>query len=298
MAFQATTLQLLISCPSDVEQEDLAAVRNAITRWNVLHGEAMEHIVVPVYWSEHASAEFGRPPQTIVNDQLVSLVDVGVALFWGRLGTPTTDAASGTAEEIIVLSDAGKPVSVLRCTKPLPARGDHTERARLDQYFRDEVEPRALVMDYNSTGALEQQVDTILTRLVRRHESTVGPAAPGPARRGGANIVARTDREQVTKHNSKGQPKDSTRYHFILDNTGANPARDINWQFAPLDGESEDDLPQVGEGGPEGSVPVISGGATITETIHLHMGTARRFLCRVTWRDGEHNRDCETTLAP
>lgn len=297
MAFQATTLQLLISCPGDVEQEDLAAVRKAITRWNVLHGEAMEHVVVPVHWSDHASAEFGRPPQTIVNDQLVSVVDVGIALFWGRLGTPTADAASGTAEEIIVLHDAGKPVSVLRCTRPLPARGDHAERGRLAEYFRDEIEPRGLVVDYDSAAALEQQVDTMLTRLVRRHENSIGPAAAGPARRGGANIVARTEREQVTRRNSKGQAKDSTKYRLILENTGANPARDITWQFAAIDGEN-DDLPQAGDGGPEGTVPVISGGASTTETIHLHMGTARRFLCRVTWRDGEHDRDTETTLVP
>jgi len=156
---------------------------------------------------------------------------------------------------------------------------------------------RALVVDYDSAGALEQQVDTILTRLVRRHENSIGPAAAGSARRGGASIVARTEREQQTRYNSKGRAKDSTKYRFVLENTGNNPAHDISWQFIAIDGEN-DDLPQVGSGGPEGGVPVISGGASTTETIHLHMGTARRFLCRVTWRDGEHNRDTETTLVP
>lgn len=178
MAFQATTLQMLISCPGDIEQEDLAAARKAITRWNVLHGEAMEHTVIPVHWSEHASAEFGEPAQTVINRQLVHTVDVGIALFWGRLGTPTATAESGTAEEIVTLHDAGKPVSVLRCTKPIAARGDHAERARLDDYLREEIQPRGLVVDYPTAAALEQQVDTILMRLVRTYDRTVsGPVA-------------------------------------------------------------------------------------------------------------------------
>ena len=295
MAYQATTLQLLISCPGDIEQEDLAAVRKAITRWNVLHGESMEHVVVPVHWSDHASAEFGAPPQQIINDQLVSSVDVGVALFWGRLGTPTATAASGTAEEIVVLHDAGKPVSVLRCTKLLPARGDHTERARLDEYIRNEIQPRGLVADYDSAAALEQQVDTILTRLVRRYERDNGSLTPSAGQRGGARIVASTRREKGLRQTKRG-PKETTKYKLVLENTGGTAARHITWEFENLD-DDHAPLPRVGHhDSNNGSLPVLSAGGNTEETIHAAMGHAGRFLCRLRWLDGEHQRQDETTL--
>jgi hypothetical protein len=51
-------------------------------RWNVLLGEQFQHVVVPVSWSEHAAAEFGQPPQDILNRQLVDVADLGIAVFW------------------------------------------------------------------------------------------------------------------------------------------------------------------------------------------------------------------------
>ena len=38
MAFAATTLRALISCPVDVMPEDLSVIHQAITRWIVLPG--------------------------------------------------------------------------------------------------------------------------------------------------------------------------------------------------------------------------------------------------------------------
>jgi len=164
MAFAATTLRALISCPGDVTREDLAVVHQAITRWNVLLGEQFAHVVIPVSWSEHAAAEFGEPPQDILNRQLVDVVDLGIAIFWNRLGTPTVNAESGTAEEIARLAEAGRPVSVLRCNKPVPPSGDHAERARLDEYLTG-IFGQALVVGYDSDARLSSQVDTILTSV-------------------------------------------------------------------------------------------------------------------------------------
>ncbi|MDQ4103056.1 MAG: hypothetical protein M3186_04875, partial [Actinomycetota bacterium] len=149
MAFLSTTLRALISCPGDVMPEDLAVVHQAITRWNVLWGEQVGHVVIPVSWSEHAAAEFGEPPQDILNRQLVDVVDLGIAIFWSRLGTPTDNAESGTAEEIKRLAEAGRPVSVLRCNRSVPPKGDHAERARLDEYLK-EIFGQALVVPYDS----------------------------------------------------------------------------------------------------------------------------------------------------
>jgi len=67
-----------------------------------------------VSWTEHAVAEFGERPQAILNNQIVEEADLAVALFHDRLGTPTGEAESGTAEEIKVLVGRGKLLLSLR----------------------------------------------------------------------------------------------------------------------------------------------------------------------------------------
>lgn len=92
--------RLLISSPSDIAGDDLAAVKEAINRWNVIYGQQFGAVVVPVHWQLHSAAEHGIRPQASLNAQLVENVDIVVALFWHRLGSPTGGEESGTAEEI------------------------------------------------------------------------------------------------------------------------------------------------------------------------------------------------------
>ncbi|MGH3450921.1 MAG: hypothetical protein ACRDQW_09345 [Haloechinothrix sp.] len=166
MAYTAKVLRALISCPSDVDIRDVRAVQAAIARWNVLLGEQFGSIVVPVHWSEHASAAFGSPPQDILNEQLVDTVDFAIAIFWTRLGSPTSAAQSGTAEEITRIAAAGKSVSVLRCLRPVDASNlDAEQFASLGVYLKD-LRGHALLLSYRDAGTLASQVDTILTRLV------------------------------------------------------------------------------------------------------------------------------------
>ncbi|WP_328304493.1 hypothetical protein [Actinomycetospora sp. NBC_00405] len=297
MTYRATALRMLISCPGDVEDSDLAAVRRAITRWNVLLGEEFEHVVVPVSWSEHAASEFGEPPQDILNRQLVDVVDMGLAIFWGRLGTPTGTAESGTAEEIMHLHAAGKPVSVLRCVKPVPPRGDHEERARLDKYLNEQVRPKALLVEYEDSGALERQVDTILNRLVRRHEKDWEPATPSGGRRGRSHIIPSIDSQHVTEYSSKGQPKSKTKKRLVFTNEGGSEARDITWRLEPAPGGDPSGLPYVG-GDEDQTIPVLAAGASTGYPLLGHMGTASQVVCHVDWLDDGNERHNETTLRP
>ncbi len=55
--------------------------------------------MLPISWGQHAAAVFGRPPQEIINEQLVDECDGCIAIFHMRLGTATESAESGTAEE-------------------------------------------------------------------------------------------------------------------------------------------------------------------------------------------------------
>lgn len=196
MAYQARVLRALISCPSDVDLDDVRAIQTAIGRWNVLLGEQFRSTVVPVHWSEHAAAAFGAPPQQILNEQLVDTVDFGIAIFWSRLGSPTKAAKSGTAEEINRITDAGKPLSILRCTRPVESsKLDPYQITSLEAYLKS-VRGQALILTYDDPATLATHVDTILTRLVT-HEHTGPPAEPPLPRTG-------TDHHPVSKPEFRG----------------------------------------------------------------------------------------------
>lgn len=120
MAYPSLVLHLLISAPGDIPSTDLTTLRKTVSQWNLNFGRLVGITVLPVSWTEHAVAEFGERPQAILNHQIVEESDLAVALFYDRLGTPTGEAESGTAEEIKVLVDAGKSVAVLTNSGPRP----------------------------------------------------------------------------------------------------------------------------------------------------------------------------------
>jgi hypothetical protein len=86
MSYNATVRRLLISCPGDIPQADLAIVRRAISRWNAVYGHQFASVIVPVSCGSNAAAEFGRHPQEILNEQLVDDCNICVAIFANRLG--------------------------------------------------------------------------------------------------------------------------------------------------------------------------------------------------------------------
>jgi hypothetical protein len=85
-------------------------VAEVIHEWNHVNSRDRSIVLLPLRWETHTSPEMGAPPQTIINRQVVDQCDMTVGVFWTRLGTPTTDAESGTAEEIARVGEAGKPV--------------------------------------------------------------------------------------------------------------------------------------------------------------------------------------------
>ena len=136
MAYSATVLQCLISCPSDVPRDELAIIRHEITVWNGVYGRVFSASIQPISWSTHAAAEFGQPPQEILNRQIVDECDMCIAVFATRLGTPTTNAVSGTAEEIERLQAAGKYVAILRSERQVkPSATDPDQLKELKQYI-------------------------------------------------------------------------------------------------------------------------------------------------------------------
>ncbi|UYB35310.1 hypothetical protein N9A08_11790 [Arthrobacter koreensis] len=283
MAYPTLALHLLISAPGDVPLEDMTAIRKTISQWNLNLGRHVGLTVLPVSWTEHAVAEFGERPQAILNHQIVDEADLAVVLFHDRLGTPTGEAESGTAEEVKVLVEAGKPVAVLMNSTPRrPLNGAAlTERQRLNAYL-EELRKSALVFDYANEGALIGHLNNFLSRATAQFQQSVEtskreePKGRDPSE----GVWPRVEVREGVKTDSRGRVKTQRHWSLVLHNTSRGPASDVDFTFENLPRDGFFEVIR-----PEGSLGTIPPGQEVRFPLLLAMGSPDAVDCLVTWTD-------------
>lgn len=295
MPFSASVVRLLISCPGDIPAADIAIVQQAITKWNGIYGENFGAVVIPIMWSAHAAAAFGRPPQVELNDQIVDRCDICIAMFGSRLGTPTTAAVSGTAEEIERLSGAGKYVGILRSRRPIdPGRIDAAQMASLQTYL-EALRPRSLILQYADDAELRDQVEKILVAAVSA-DRTRGAILRAPSPVPTAEVWPRIESEDRVRTDGRGRVSSVRNRYLVLHNTGTRPAMNATFvlQSDPID---PGDLWTVALGAPgDPSIDVIAPGGEIRFAVIAQMGSALQVRCVVRWTDDRGPQENMSTL--
>ena len=165
MPVHKLTFRCLLISPSDVQPER-DAIEAAVLGWNAHVGAGLEAAVEVVRWESHARPDMSGPPQDVINRQLVDACDFGIAIFWARLGSPTTKHPSGSAEEVEQLLARGSNVMVYFSSAPIPQ-----ERLRDDQFdklqeLRRSYVQRGLLATYDTIEGLTQKVILHVTSLV------------------------------------------------------------------------------------------------------------------------------------
>lgn len=173
MTYQATVINVMIATPSDVAKER-QIVRDVLHEWNVVHSSDRRSVLMPLGWETHSAPALGGRPQAIINEQVLRLADLLVAVFWTRLGSPTGRAASGTVEEIQEHLDAGKQVMLYFSSAPVRPDSVDDVQYRALKNFRAEMGGRGLVESYESMTEFHEKFSRQLALTVIRHWS---PAA-------------------------------------------------------------------------------------------------------------------------
>jgi hypothetical protein len=283
MTYGAIVYRFLLSAPSDIPPEDLAVVRTAVERWNVIYGPQFGAIVAPVYWQEHAAAEHGERPQASLNSQLVDDADILVALFWHRLGSATGESESGTIEELEKAHANGAYVAILRCGRQFPQSVDTVQLTRLRQFYED-TGSRSLMLEYGDEATLSRHIDAILSRAITQDRSRAEQAVEPQST--GADVWPRVESDESVRTDSKGRIKTRRRWRLVLANPGTAPACDVRYRLEP---EAEgDQMPsELDDAGP---LEVLPPGGEARYSLALYAGVARQARCVVNWRDdsGEH----------
>ena len=147
---------LLIS-PSDVEDER-DAVSQVMARWNALVGESHDARVDVVKWETHSVPDASAPAQEVLNRDVVDECDFGIAVFWTRLGSPTSDYESGSIEEIERLRQRGARVLVYMNSAPIPQERLHDAQYERLCKFVTQLKAEGLIGEYRGISDLREQV--------------------------------------------------------------------------------------------------------------------------------------------
>jgi hypothetical protein len=163
MPIAKTHFRCLLISPGDVQAER-DALSEVVVLWNAHEGRCLGVSVELNRWETHTTPALGDRPQEIINKQIVDESDLGIAVFWSRLGTPTGQFPSGSAEEITRLAISKKRVMVYFKTASIPQHAAK-EFQRLEA-FKKELLSTGLCEDFNDVQSLREKVSHHITSAV------------------------------------------------------------------------------------------------------------------------------------
>lgn len=168
MSYDARVYNVMIASPGDVASER-AIVRDVIYEWNAVHSLARNIVLLPIGWESHSSPEMGSSPQEIINNQVLDKCDLLVGVFWTRIGTATSEYASGTVEEIERHIETGKPAMLYFSSQPVAMDSVDVEQFQHLKRFKESCQKRGLYEGYDSHSDFRQKFYRHLQLKINEH---------------------------------------------------------------------------------------------------------------------------------
>lgn len=98
MPRQTQIFQIFVASPSDVAEER-AVLETVVNQLNQVWSSTLGITFELLKWETSVHPSFSSDPQEAINEQIAPDYDVFIGILWGRVGTPTPRAKSGTIEE-------------------------------------------------------------------------------------------------------------------------------------------------------------------------------------------------------
>ncbi|WP_199910617.1 hypothetical protein [Loktanella sp. Alg231-35] len=168
----------MIASPGDV-LEERNIIRDALHEWNDLNSANLKAVLLPVGWETHSSPELGERPQSLINRNVLEDCELLVGVFWTRIGTPTGEAESGTAEEIRKHVDAGKPAMVYFSTAPVAPQSLEAEQFESLETFKDWCKSTGLIEQYDNVADFSEKFRRQVQIIVRDNKHLNGLLSQG-----------------------------------------------------------------------------------------------------------------------
>ncbi|WP_040242994.1 DUF4062 domain-containing protein [Chromohalobacter japonicus] len=168
MGYESKVFNVMIASPGDVASER-TIIRDVIYEWNAVNSQRRNIVLLPVGWETHSSPEMGQSPQDIINDQVLERCDLLVGVFWTRIGTPTSEYASGTVEEIEKHMSLGKPTMLYFSSQPAALDDVDNEQYSQLKQFKKSCQSRGLYESYDSHSGFRDKFYRQLQLKINDH---------------------------------------------------------------------------------------------------------------------------------
>ena len=168
MSYNAKVFNVMIASPGDVASER-SIVRDVVYEWNAVHSKSRNIVLLPIGWESHSSPEMGSSPQEIINNQILDKCDLLVGVFWTRIGTQTTDYASGTVEEIEKHIKSEKPAMLYFSSQPVAMDTVDIEQIQELKKFKESCQSRSLYESYDSHADFKEKFYRHLQLKLNEH---------------------------------------------------------------------------------------------------------------------------------
>ncbi|MEY8750222.1 hypothetical protein [Alkalicoccobacillus gibsonii] len=162
-----TTYSVLLSCPSDVNEEQ-SIIKECIEQFNEQFGEHHSINLKYKHWSKDSYPKQGDRPQAILNEQIVHDSDLAVAIFWTKFGSPTGEFDSSTEEEIDILVNSDKQVFLYFSKKPITPDDIDGEQYQKVKDYKDRNSGKGIYSEFSSTEDLRKIFYIHLTKYFMR----------------------------------------------------------------------------------------------------------------------------------
>jgi hypothetical protein len=297
LPFNALVVRVMIASPGDTAAYR-TVVRETLEDWNSLHAESTGVMLLPVLWERDATPEMGDRAQAIINKQLVDAADVLVGVFWTRLGTPTGEAASGTAEEVERFVASGRRVHLYFSTEPVALEIVDQEQVGKLKEFREELAKHGLIDQFQTNEELRRKVFAALTKTVRDQFGQTVEDDPEQDERSisqGASLLARIERErEISAVTKSGRPRYRTRERLIVENRGTSAAENVSVTFEVPDDDDARAVPTLlADDAPVARLPP---GGTVEFPMASFLGMAAQWDVVFRWSEAGIDYEDRQTL--
>lgn len=166
MPYNAKVYEILIASPSDVKEER-ELIKNTIFQWNSTNSKEMGIVLLPLMWETHSTPSLKDTAQNVINSQIVDNADILIGIFWTKLGTPTKNHKSGTAEEIERFVEMKKEILIYTSKKEINPMEIDLEQFKELKEFRQKMFEIGLLGEFSSISELKEKITFDLTRTIR-----------------------------------------------------------------------------------------------------------------------------------
>lgn len=182
-----SVIQVFVASPSDVKAER-EALESVIQELNKIWSKKLRLRLDLNKWETDVYPGFGQDPQDVINRQIEDEYDIFIGILWGRIGTPTLRAESGTLEEFqrAYARHQEDPDSIdlmiyFKDAPIAPSKIDIEQLRKLQEFRSSLGEKGGLYWSFESLSNFESIIRSHLSLVAQRWTSKIASNYPNLA---------------------------------------------------------------------------------------------------------------------